>query len=82
MFSFDDIYSCKQGDILICKLFSFRLNQLCIDRMVRAKQTRSNFQDDDDGDDDDDDDDDDCDDNADVDDGDYLDGVYCLKGKF
>ena len=67
------IYSCKQGDILVCKLFSFRLSQLRIDRMVRAKQTRSNFQDD--GDDDDDDDDD-------GDDGDYLDGVYCLKGKF
>ena len=29
-----------------------------------------------------DDDDDDGDDDADVDDGDYLDGVYCLKGKF
>ena len=54
------------------------MSELRIDRMVRAKQTRSNFQDDDD----DDDDDDDCDDDADVDDGDYLDGVYCLKGKF
>ena len=67
------IYSCKQGDILVCKLFSFRLSELRIDRMVRAKQTRSNFQDDDD---------DDGDDDDDVDDGDYLDGVYCLKGKF
>ena len=70
------IYSCKQGDILVCKLFSFRLSELRIDRMVRAKQTRSNFQDDDD------DDDDDGDDDDGGDDGDYLDGVYCLKGKF
>ena len=33
------------SDILVCKLFSFRLSQLRIDRMARVKQIRSNFHD-------------------------------------
>ena len=41
------------SDILVCKLFSFRLSQLRIDRMARVKQIRSNFHDIADDDDDD-----------------------------